>query len=176
MPVGIEHVAGFHDRVGRRQPFPRFRQKARRSLGDPFRLVRTDVALGVVLLIQLADHLALSDLRRKSRADIILQRHPFPEGDQLLEEIFPILRPYMKLILGPRLQIVNLSFQPLDPALREYDSGAGFFRPVSDDNLPVADADSDMLHGLPKSPGPLPGHRFSAVLPIRPGNQLRLLY
>jgi hypothetical protein len=144
-------------------------------MAEPGPDIGDDVALGMVLLVDL-DHLGEGrDLLSLLPVDVILEGLPLPEGEDLVEEARPVRRMDEEGVLFPRREFVDLFLDPGDSRLGEDHSVAGAAGPVADEEFVLVDADADALEGGTEGLGPLDGARFASVASVAFGDDASLL-
>ncbi len=107
----------------------------RRAHFQPSGAVRADVALGVVLLVDLHHFGDLIQLFAVARPQHVLQGFPLPVGLYLLPEAADILLPHLESVLGAGGERFKLPVHPGTSALGKYHPVADSRRPVAHDQL-----------------------------------------
>ena len=163
--------------VGRRGRGPRGRlgADAGRTQADPLRGVGADVALGVVLLVDL-DH--AGDGVEKGAVlgpEGVLEGLALPVREDPLAEGGGVLGVDVELVLGPRRHRVELAVDPADAGLREDDAAANTGGAVADDELVRVDVDVEPAHRLGEGQGALARGAVALVGLVDVGDDQRLL-
>ena len=142
---------------------------------QPFFGVGTDVALGVVLLVDLhhlADGIHLGTHRL---ADLVLQRAALPVGQDVPAELVNVLLPDLEFVLGTGGQSLKLPVHPGGPGLREDHAPPNAGGAVAHNALLRVDADLDLLQGGLQGQGALDTAGLALRSLVAPGNNTRLL-
>ena len=138
----------------------------RRAHFQPSGAVRADMALGVVLLVDLYHFRDLVQLPAVSRPQHVLQGFPRPVGFYLLPEAADILLPHLKTVLRAGGQRFKLPVHPGTSALGKYHPVADSRRPVAHDQLLRLHPDLHLLQRGFQRQSPLddPGFLFIGLV------------
>ena len=124
-----------------------FHADACRAKAQPFFRTRADVALGVILLVDLyhlGDGVHLGTHRC---ADLVLEGSAFPIRQDLLPEFFNVLLPDLEAVLRPGRQGLKLPVHPGGAGLGEHHAATDTRGAVANDTLVRLDADGDPGQG-----------------------------
>ena len=122
-------------RIGRFQTHSSLCAQAGGAETEPLLRIRADMALRMILLVDLCDLCNGVYLRADRGAHLVFERAALPVGQDLRAELRDILRPDLKAVLRASRQRFKFTVDPRRAGLREDDARAHAGRAVADDPL-----------------------------------------